>query len=189
MTEDHKDLLVGKYEEFDLEQNPTRKKLLRFEILNILNELTEPDSEDFHIWGLTYYMSNDDSEYHTTLALEKFLEAYEMDSDNFMACLYIAHCYHDQGELESALKYYELVSREDLKGFQIWRYVKLIEQIGYCTYKLGNEELGRELFGEVLEWYRQLPMEDRAVPTEILECLPESDQIVVELKVIEDYLN
>lgn len=189
MTTEQKDILIKKYEDFSSEDNPERKKLLRFEVFNILKELDSPDTNDFHIWGLTYYMSDDDKEYHTNLALEKFLKAYELDSTNFLACLYVAHCLHDKGELDQALKYYEQVNKEDLKEFQIWRYVKLIEQIGFCNYRLGNKDIGRKRFQEVLEWFRKLPMEDRAAPTELIQCLPESDEIVIEMKKIEDYLN
>ena len=189
MNSEYKDILIKKYEDFNLEENQDRKKLLRFEVFNILKEVKAPDSNDFHIWGLTYYMSDDDKEYHTNLALEKFSEAYELDSSNFLACLYIAHCFHDKGELDSALKYYELVDKKDLQEFQIWRYVKLIEQIGFCNYKLGNQELGRKQFQDVLEWYRKLPMDDRVIPTEMMQCLPETDEIVIEMKEIEDYLN
>ena len=188
MNSEYKDILISKYDEYDLEENPERKKLLRFEIFNILKEIKKPDSEDCHIWGLTYYMSDDDKEYHTDMAIEKFLEAYSLDPTNFLACLYVAHCFHDKGEVQNALKYYELVDKKALKGFQVWRYVKLIEQIGFCNYKLGNRDLGRKQFQEVLEWYRKLPIEDRAVPTEMMQCLPESDEIVIEMKEIEDYL-
>jgi len=150
MNQGYKDILIKKYETYVLEQFPERKKLLRFEIFNILNGLEKPDSYDYQIWGLTYYNSINDKEYNLTLGLDKFQTAYEMDSSNFMACLFIAHCFHDKGNLKDALKYYELVNQEELKEFQIWRYVKLIEQIGYCNYKLGNYDLGREQFKEVL---------------------------------------
>ena len=148
--------------------------------------LEQPDSTDLYIWELTYYFSDDDSDHHLGLGLEKFLAAYELDSCNFMSCLYIAHSYHDRGELKNALKYYELVDKEALKKFQIWRYVKLIEQIGCCNYKLGNKELGRSKFQEILDWYRKLPFEDRVDTIELMQCLPESDEIVIELKEMEN---
>lgn len=185
----YKEILFKKYEDFELENDSIRKKLLQFEVVNILKELSKPDSDDLYIWGLTYYMSDDDKAYHLNLALDKFLEAYELDVKNFMACLYIAHCYHDKEEFKNALKYYELVDKLDLKEFRIWRYVKLIEQIGFCHYKLGNPVIGRKLFKEVLEWYRILPIEDRPIPTEMLQCLSESDEIVIEIKKIESYLD
>ena len=184
----NKDILLRKFEEFELEEAPDKKKLLKADLLNILHGLEEPDSEDFYIWGLIYYKSADEKEYYINYALEKFLNCFQTDSSNFLACLYTAHCYHDIGDLEKALLYYELVNRQDLRDFQTWRYVKLIEQIGFCNYKLGNKEIARKQFQEVLDWYRRLPMEDRAAPMEMLQCLPESDEIIMEMKEIEDYL-
>lgn len=189
MSEDYKEILIEKYDSYIMEEYGEKKKLLRLEIFNILNEENQLDSDDFYIWGLTYYMADEDKKHNKNLALEKFIKAYELDVCNFLACLYIAHCYHDMGDLKNALRYYELVNKNDLKEFQIWRYVKLLEQIGYCEYKLGNEKKGREYFLNVLEWYRKLPIEDRAVPTEMLACLPESDKIIIEIKEIEDYLD
>lgn len=181
MNSVHKDILIKKYEDFVIEEYSERKKLLRFEVLNILADIENLDSNDLHIWGLIYYHTDEDREYHLGLALEKFLESYEMDSQNFMACLYIAHCFHDLGNLQNALKYYNLVNKEELREFQLWRYVKLIEQIGFCNYKLGNKDLGRVQFLEVLNWYRKLPSEDRIDPTELMQCLPKTDEIVIEL--------
>lgn len=181
MKSDYKDILITKYEDFRSEENLHRKKLLRFEVLNILRELDSPDSNDLYIWGLTYYNSEDDREYNLGLGLQKFLEAYELDSQNFMPCLYIAHSYQDIGELKNALKYYELVEKEQLKEFQTWRYVKLIEQSGFCNYKLGNKELGRKQFQEVLDLYRKLPIEDLVDPVEMTHCLHETDEIIIEI--------
>lgn len=184
----YKDILFKKYDAFSLEENHTKKKLLRFEIQNILKGVDNPDSEDFYIWGLIFYLSDEDKDYNTNLALEKFIEAYQLDSNNFLACLYIAHCFHDKNDLTNALNYYEKVNYQKLKEFQIWRYVKLIEQIGYCHFKLGRKEIGRKKFEEVLEWYKKTEFGQMAVPTEIIDCLEESDQIVKEIKKIEDYL-
>ncbi len=188
MHQAYKKILLSKYEDFELEDKPERKISLRFEIFEILEQLEKPDSDDLHIWGLTYYMSDDDKEHHKKLALEKLLRAYELDASNFLACLYVAHCFHDKGEFEIALEYYEQVSQERLKEFQVWRYVKLLEQIGFCNYKLGNRAVGRKQFQEVLEWYKKLPEEDFAVPAEMMECLPDNDKIVIEMKEIENYL-
>jgi tetratricopeptide (TPR) repeat protein len=178
-------LLIKKFEAFDIEEHPERNILLRLEVFNILNELTNHSSDDLHIWGLTYYMSDDDKEHRTHLVLEKFLQSYELDTNNFLACLYIAHCYHDKGELEEALKYYELINKNKLKEFQNWRYVKLFEQIEFCNYKLGNEELGRTQFQEVLDLYKKSALEYKAYPTEMLQCLPESDEIIIEIMKID----
>ena len=84
---------------------------------------------------LTYYFSDDDSDHHFGLGLEKFLAAYELDSCNFMSCLYITHSYHDRGELKNALKYYELVDKEALKKFQIWRTIEL-EEFSNCDLQI-----------------------------------------------------
>lgn len=162
---------------------------MRFEVLNFIREIDVPDADDCYIWGLTYYNSDDDCEHHLDLALEKFLQAFELNSTHFMACLYVAHCYQDKRNFQQALKYYVLVNQEELRAFQIWRYVKLIEQIGFCHHRLGNPGLGRKQFVKVLEWYRKLPIEDRAVPTEMMQCLSETDEIVIEMKKIEMYLD
>ena len=184
----YKKILIEKYDAFSLEENDTKKKLLQTEIQSILKNIKHPDSEDFHIWGLTYYSIDEAREDNTNLALEKFLKAYELDANNFLACLYVAHCFHDKKELDTALNYYEKVNQKDLKEFQIWRFVKLIEQIGYCHFKLGRKEIGRKKFEEVLSWYKKKDLGAMAVPTELIECLDESDQIVIEIKEIEDYL-
>ena len=173
-----------------MEENETKKSLLQIEIQNVLRNVNNPDSEDFHIWGLTYYSINNEKEknQNTNLALERFLKAFELDKSNFLACIYIAHCFHDKKEFKEALKYYEKVNQKELKKIQILRYVKLIEQIGYCHFKLGIKEVGRQKFEEVLSWYKNKEIGEMAVPTELIECLDESDQIVKEIKEIEDYL-
>ena len=186
---DYVDILTGKFEAFQEEDTAAGKQLLKSEIINILEDLNEPDSDDFYIWGLVCYWSDDNKEYYLQLALDKFLKSYEKDTTNFMACLYTAHCYQDRGKLEKALSYYQKVDQEALKTFQIWRYVKLLEQIGYCYFKLGQKALGRQKFQEVLNWYCKLPIDDRAVPTEMIQCLPKSDKIMIEMRQIEDYLD
>lgn len=190
MSVQRTDILSNKYEAFRDEQNPELQKMLRFDILSILNDLETLSSEDLYIWGLTYYMSDDNKEHHTKLALEKFHRAFSIDSDHFLACLYIAHCYHDLREFKEALNYYQLVDQSKLQEFQLWRYVKLIEQIGFCHFQLGDQQMGRSLFLEVLDWYRKTPKDEvLAVPTEMLQCLPETDEIIQEMKQLNDYLN
>ncbi|MFK7775192.1 MAG: tol-pal system YbgF family protein [Saprospiraceae bacterium] len=188
MGKNYKDILHKKYEAFSVEENPIKRKLLRMEIHSILRNVDTLDSEDFYIWGLTFYMSSEDKLYDTNLALENFIKSYELDSDNFLACLYVAHCFHDTKDWFNALSFYEKVNQQKLKEFQVWRYVKLIEHIGYCHYKLGNKEIGRQKFEKVLAWYKKSELGELAVPTEIIECLEESDSIVKEIKKIEDYL-
>lgn len=81
------------------------------------------------------------------------------------------------------------LDKQKLKEFQVWRYTKLIEQIGYCYYKLGDKQKGEEYFEEVLVWYKRLPETDRVVPYELISCLPKKHPIVIEIKIIETYLD
>ena len=60
MKPSYKDRLVEKYEKFQLEDHPERKEQLRLALLSMLTEIEFPDSDDYHIWGLTHYMSNGD---------------------------------------------------------------------------------------------------------------------------------
>lgn len=186
MEQSYKEILIQKFERFELEERKERKSQLKIEVQNILRRVKILDSEDYYIWGLIYYNSDDNIEYHTNIALEKFMEAYKLDSRNFLSCLYIAHCYHDKGELEKALKFYELVNQNDLRNFQTWRYVKLIELVGYCHFKLGRKRIGIQKFEEVLGWYKKLPLEDLAMPIELIDCLSESNQITKEIRQIID---
>lgn len=111
-----------------------------------------------------------------------------MDDTNVLLPLYLAHCYHDMNQLKLTLENYNKVNKEHLKDFQIWRYTKLIEQIGYCEYKLGNKQIGEKHFENVLQWYKKLPEIDRTVPSELIDCLPKNHRIVIEIKKIETYL-
>ena len=69
MTKRDKDILITTYKEFSAEENSEKKKLLRLEIFNILESKNNLNSGDFHIWGLTYYMSEGDKDYDLNLAL------------------------------------------------------------------------------------------------------------------------
>lgn len=165
---------------------PGLQKEKRKEIEAILKaNKSQLNSDAYHIWGLIYYMSDEDIQNKTEFALKKFKVAYEMDNDNFLACLYIAHCYHDMQILDQALTYYELVDQDKLRAFQQWRYIKLIEQIGYCHYQLGRKKIGRQKFKEVLEWHKKLPFEERNIPSEMLSCLPPNDSLALEMKNID----
>ena len=90
--------------------------------------------------------------------------------------------------IENLKKAVEKDKSNFMKKFQLWRYVKLIEQIGFCTYKLGNETAGIVFFEKVLNWYIKTPENELARPSELLECLPKNHRIVIEIKKIEDYL-
>lgn len=172
MNRQNEEKLLVLYDQFTMEEDPLKKISLRKEIVTLLEGTHELIPADIHIWGLVFYLSDDNKIHHKELALKKFLEAFKMDNTQFLSCLYAAHCYHDASDLNNALKYYQMVDQERLKSFQRWRYVKLIEQIGYCHYLLGNKKVGREHFENALKWYQRLPMEERPLPTEMMQCLP-----------------
>ena len=58
----YKEQLLNKYEAFADEQEPKRKKALQLEVWEVLSQIEVPDAEDLYIWGLTYYMSDDEQE-------------------------------------------------------------------------------------------------------------------------------
>jgi len=175
------------YDKFVIAEDLTEKKQLRNQIQSKLVSLKEMTSENYQILGLIDYESKDWKN-HSERILENFTKSVEKDNTNFLAQLYLAHIYHDSGKLELALKNYLKVDTKALKKFQIWRYVKLVEQIGYCTYKLGNETAGIVFFEKVLKWYKKTPENELARPSELLECLPKNHRIVIEIKKIEGYL-
>jgi tetratricopeptide (TPR) repeat protein len=180
--------IFKKYNKFVSAESKEEKNKLRTKIKQLLADYSDLDSNCYHILGLLDFES-DDWEDHIEQSICNFKKAIDLDKTNVLPQLYLAHCYHDLNQLELALEYYKKVDKEKLKAFQIWRYTKLIEQIGYCEYKLGNKQLGEQYFKEVLEWYRKLPEIDRVVPSELIECLPEEHWIVKEMKTIETYLD
>ncbi|NQZ45418.1 MAG: hypothetical protein HRT65_14005 [Flavobacteriaceae bacterium] len=182
-----KDEIFKKYDELDFIEDKVQADILRSEIKSALEEYREKDSSCYHLLGLVVFES-DDWENQIEHSIENFKKAIELDQDNFLAQLYLAHCYHDLNKLDLALKNYKKVDSQKLKNFQVWRYTKLIEQIGYCEYKLGNVKIGEKHFEEVLEWYKKLPEIDRVVPSELMECLPENHPIALEMKKIDSYL-
>lgn len=175
------------YDKFILTEQKVEKDILRSEIKLMLDEYSEKDSNCYHLLGLVDYES-DDWELHIEKSIQNFKKAIELDVTNVLPQLYLAHCYHDLNQLELALENYQKVDKEKLKEFRVWRYTKLIEQIGYCQYKLGNKKIGEQHFEEVLAWYKKLPEIDRVVPQELMECLPKNHCIVSKMKKIETYL-
>jgi tetratricopeptide (TPR) repeat protein len=186
-TKFEKDILK-EYDKFVISENSTQKKDIRDEIRNKILSKNELNSENYQILGLIDYES-EDWKNHSERILENFTKSIEKDETNFLSQLYLAHIYQDTGNLKLALKNYLKVDTKALKNFHIWRYVKLIEQIGYCTFKLGNETAGIVFFEKVLKWYKKKNNEyDLARPSELIECLPKNHRIVIEIKKIEDYL-
>ncbi len=185
-TEFEKDILE-EYDKFFISEKLDEKNSLRKSIREKIMSRNELTSQDYQILGLIDYES-EDWRNNSEKILENFKKSSELDKTNFLAQLYLAHIYHDMGNLKLALENYLKVDTKSLKEFQLWRYVKLIEQIGFCTYKLGNETAGIVFFEKVLNWYKKTPENELARPSELLECLPENHRIVIEIKKIENYL-
>lgn len=179
--------IFEKYDEFILADQKDEKDILRSEIKSMLDKYPEKDSNCYHLLGLVDYES-DDWKTHIEKTIWNFKKAIELDKTNVLPQLYLAHCYHDLNQLKLALENYNKVDKEKLKEIQVWRYTKLIEQIGYCEYKLGNKQIGEQYFEEVLESYKKIPEIDRVAPSELIECLPKNHRIVTEIKKIELYL-
>ena len=183
-----KDSIFKKYDSLTLLKDKAEEDILRSEIKLMLEEYSEKDSNCYHLLGLVDFES-DNWEKHIEKSIANFKKAVALDGNNFLAQLYLAHCFHDINQLDLALENYNKVDKKKLKDFQVWRHTKLIEQIGYCQYKLGNKKIGEKHFEEVLEWYKILPEIDKVVPSELMECLPKNHWIVIEIKKIETYLN
>lgn len=182
----YKDIVYRKYEDFSVEGNSERKKLLKLEIEKILKEQEGLDSQDYYVWGLTLYMDNKD-ENSIPFAHEKFRKSVDLDPKNFMARLYSAHCYQDQGQFKEALNEYLKVDLSRLKQeFPIWRYITLREQMGFCYYQLGKTDTGEMYFKEVLKYYRMLPEDETVSPVEMLKCLPYGHELAVEMRKLVD---
>ncbi|MEM6685977.1 MAG: hypothetical protein AAF617_09365 [Bacteroidota bacterium] len=175
------------YDEFILAETEIEKETLRTHIKSIATTYSEKDAICYHILGLIDYESENWKEtIHNSIA--NFKKSIALDADNFLAQLYLAHCYHNLEAFIQALDNYRKVDQQKLQEFQVWRYVKLLEQIGHCEYKLGNKKIGEFYFSQVLEWYKELPEIDRAIPSELMDCLPKDHWIVTEMKKIITYL-
>jgi tetratricopeptide (TPR) repeat protein len=180
----YKEILLRKYEDFEMEDYKEKKKLLTFEIENILKANNEDlDAEDYFIWGLIYYFQDEDVNWNIDKAIEKFKASLGINSKYNKSILFLAHCFQDKGELIKALDNYTSVNLIDFQSnSQLWRYVKILEQIGYCYYKTGNEEKGLEYFGKSMKFYEKEEEVNLPNPVEIVKCLPENHLFIRTLK-------
>ncbi|MDJ1497163.1 hypothetical protein QNI19_29765 [Cytophagaceae bacterium DM2B3-1] len=179
----YKDFLYKKFDAFDKPVDDSEKLILRNAVEVILKAIPSQqlDAEDYYLWGYLYYFSDGDRPTLRKVAKGKFEQSLAIDSDYYRSRLYLAHCLHDERELDDALQEYERVDQETLRQeFPIWRYVKLREQIGYCYYQLGFPTKGEAYFEEVLEYYRTID-DQLAVPHELLSCLHKNHPIVIAL--------
>jgi tetratricopeptide (TPR) repeat protein len=189
MNKTNKAELYQKFEKFKLEDDIGKKEVLKTEIEAVLlaaldNHLT---AEDYFVWGLLYYFSSEDQAGTLKVAQDKFRQALKLDKAYLMARLYLGHCLQDEHNFREALKEYEQVNGTQLKQeYPVWRYVKLREQIGYCYYQLGDKDKAEAYFQEVLQHYRTLPYEETAVPSEMMQCLPEQHPIALAMRRMEE---
>lgn len=171
--------LVQKFDRYSIEDDLSLKSRLRVEIINALKNCKPLESKHFHLWGLTLYFSGYEPQREDLLkAIEKFKSSLELEPDNFLSQLYMAHCYHDLKEYKNALSNYLKVNKEKLKELQYWRYVKLLEQIGFSYYKTGTAPIAHIYFEQLLiEYKSHLKPFMLPYPSELKECLGEQHEI------------
>jgi len=145
----------------------------------------EPDAEDYYLWGLSIYTLNQENVLENSHPL--FGKALEIDKAYYLARLYSAHCYHDKGEYKEALSEYLKVDQDLLKKeMPIWRWVKLLEQIGFCYAKLGQLSEAELYFEKVVNLYLTADKDELVQVQEAYECLPPEHPFVSKLKEAED---
>ncbi len=182
----YKEVLYKKHNLFDRATTDEQSLLFRYEVAAIIQEVSKPDAQDFHILGLVHYDTSIDS-HDIRKAHRFFIESLAVDDNYNMARLYSAHCYHDLNEHSNALNEYLAVDALELiNNFAFWRYAKLQEQIGFCFHKLGKASKAREYFEVLLGFYERETLETVGDPSEIYMCLEEHDEIYRKIKEIEE---
>ena len=168
------------WDEFWVADDEKAKKL-GSAVQKYISSIAEPDAEDHYLWGLSIYSLNQENVLKNSHPL--FLKALELDSNYYLARLYSAHCYHDKGEYKKALTEYLKVDQNLLKKeMPIWRWVKLIEQIGYCYIKLGNIPQAESYFESVIDSYLTIEKDSLVPIREAYECLAPDHPLVLRLK-------
>jgi tetratricopeptide (TPR) repeat protein len=118
-------------------------------------ELTPGDSRLAHTLGLLAYNHpswSENPEGYCSRALGWFTRAVEWDSENVLAQLYLAHCYHDQKDWHRAIEEYEKVDLDRLtRRWPAWRAVKCREQLAHCHAYAGNTDESVRRFTEFLD--------------------------------------
>ena len=182
----YKEILFKKHNMFDRADTDEQRLLLRYEISAIIDDISKPDAQDFHILGLVYYDTSQD-EHDIRKAHDFFKRSLSVDDKYNMARLYSAHCFHDLEQYSEALRNYLLVnSIELINDFAFWRYAKLQEQIGFCYFKLGDVDKAKKYFKILLGFYERETFETVGDPAEIYDCLDENDEIYKKIKEFEE---
>jgi len=113
-------------------------------VLRAALELVPGDSRIAHTLGLLSYnhpSRPEDPGGFASQAIEWFSRAVEWDSQNVMARLYLAHCFHDQKDWLRAITEYEKVDLDQLaRDWPAWRAVKCREQLAHCHAYAGHTE-------------------------------------------------
>ncbi len=176
--------LIDIYDRFTIADNKAEKQELFNKAEEFLSALTSPSSDEYHIWGLLYYFLNtNDRAKDLSIAMDKFSAAIECSKENFLARLYLAHCFHDLKIYQKAIENYLLVNAEKLTEFNLWRYVKLLEQVGYCYHQIHQEEKALKYFEKMAVYYRDENNPELLIePMEIYDCLSQKHPLVILLK-------
>jgi tetratricopeptide (TPR) repeat protein len=140
-------------------------------VLTIALKLEPQDSHIAYILGLIYYdhpALDEDLKTYLSKAISWFRRALEWDTDNEMAQLYLAHCYHDlashyseQDYWELAVEAYENVNQDRLFcNWPRWRAVKCREQLAACYAWSGNQKKAERLFSAFLDEIEALELDE-----------------------------
>ena len=127
----------------------------------------------FH-WGKLHYAINYE------LAVQKFLQAVELDKTYTEALLYLGYCYFDLNQWQQALYYFEQVNEETIQDF--WERTKRHELIGCCLVEVGNREEGityleKYVFTEYRQGkYHSMEEDTLVYPTEMVRTLKKINQ-------------
>jgi tetratricopeptide (TPR) repeat protein len=171
--------LYNKIKELEAEADNEKKIKLQKELEIIFGKIPESRriEKDYYIAGLGSYKLC-----KLVNAIEYFSRALNLYPGYNMARLYLAHCFQDEKEYGEALINYLKVNQTELKNnFPVWRYVKLLEQIGYCFYLTDEVQKGIEYFNNVLYYYERFRETELAYPSEMLSCLPDDHHLKKEI--------
>jgi tetratricopeptide (TPR) repeat protein len=140
-------------------------------VLTIALDLEPQSSQIAYTLGLIYYdhpTRDEDRKTHLSKAITWFRQALELDADNVMAQLYLAHSYHDlafhyseQDHWELAIEAYENVEQDRLiRNWPQWRAFKCREQLAACYAWSGNQKKAERLFSAFLDEIEALELDE-----------------------------
>lgn len=147
--------------------------------LTIALDLKADDSYAAYILGLVFYdhpARHEDFYSYKMKAIYWFRRAVEMDSDNAIAQLYVAHCYHDlasrgsiQQDWELAIEAYENVDQSLLEqDWPLWRALKCREQLAACYAWNGDEEEAIRRFSSFLDEIEALELDEHGMHVAVI---------------------